>query len=119
MSDGDRQAADVIPFRVLDVRVAPIAGDGTCLVTASYSNTLDVRALDFGCLCAASVSVSVGFRVRVGAWPELHDDFARDERSGRLRRRADGQRGDDESRGNGEDFGEAQAILRLSAKLRS
>jgi hypothetical protein len=117
--DRDRQAADVIPFRVLDVRVAPITGDGGCLVTSSYSNTLDVCALNFGCLCAASASVSVGLRVRVGAWPELHDDFAGDERPRRLRRRAGGQRDDDEGGGGGEGFGESQAILRRSAKLRS
>ena len=79
MIDEDRQAPEVVRLRVLDVRVAPVAGDGTGLVTGSYANTLDLRALDFGCLRAASVSVSVGFRVRVGAWPELHEDFAREE----------------------------------------
>ena len=61
---------------VLDVWVAPVAGAGTCLVTDSYANTLDPRALDLGGLCAASVSVSVGFRVRVGAWQPFHSRAA-------------------------------------------
>ena len=117
VSDGDRQAPDVVRLRVLDVRVAPVAGDGTGLVTGSYANTLDPCALDLGGLRAASVSVSVGFRVRVGAWPELHEDFARDEKPPRLRRGGTGYRDDDESGDGDESFDEAHsAILRLSAK---
>jgi hypothetical protein len=117
VSDGDRQAPDVVRLRVLDVRVAPVAGDGPGLVTGSDPNTLDPCALDFGGLRAASVSVRVGFHVRVGAGPELHEDFAREERPSRLRRRGSGYGDDDESGDGDESFGRAHsAILRLSAK---
>ena len=116
MIDEDRQAPDVVRLRVLDVRVAPVAGDGTGLVTGSYPNTLDPRALDFGCLRAPSVSVSVGFRVRIGVWPELHEDFAREETPSRLRRGGSGYRDHDESGEGDEGFREVHsAILRLFA----
>ena len=93
MRGGHGDAADVVRFGVEDVRVVRVERDGGLFVLGLDANAMDTRARDLGDRRSARRFVRGSLCVGVGAWLELHQDLAFDERApaDRLRGGADGQ----------------------------